>query len=358
VIAGAGASNAGPDAKLGEVLKEAADTLRTAKPSDPITLAAAEEEVGRAMMSLGMLDAAQPLLADADKLYAGSPPSSDVRMDSALNLGELAFYQEKHAEAEKIFRDLLTMERASGAKMPSQRESTLLNDLGASVRAGGRADEAITLQREALAATITVYGAESLEAAETRNNLASAMFQKGDAAGAVEEYAAALKARTARLRPSHPLVVRCQSNLGLALLRSGRAEDAVPVLEQAATGWDAAFGSEHPGRVLAMTSLSQALRKLGRQPEALDWLGRALQWQQAHGAPATSIAATEANMGLALSEQGKTDEAAAVLERAVPVLRTDGKSPAIIRASMEALASIYDRTGRADKASELRQGLK
>jgi serine/threonine-protein kinase len=359
VIGGAGTSNAGPSATLGEVLKDAADALRTARPADPLTLAAAEEEVGRALMSLGVLDQAGPLLTDADRLYSALPAGSDQRMDSALNLGELAFYQGKYPEAEKAFRELLAAERAGksgGAATP--RESSILNNLGASVRLLGRADEAITIQREALAATIAAYGAQSLEAAETRNNLASAMFQHGDLADAIEQYTQALAARRAQLRADHPLVVRCESNLGLAQLRAGKADEAIALLTESANAWEAAFGPEHPGRVATMTSLSQALRKQGKQQEALVWLRKTLDWQRAHGAAAVPVAATEANIAITLGEQGKDAEAIETLARVLPSLRADKGYAAITKAAGEALAAAYERAGRGDDARGVREGLK
>ncbi len=358
VIGGAGASNAGPSATLGDVLKDAADALRTSKPADPLTLAAAEEEVGRAMMSLGMLDQAAPLLTDADRLYAGFPNTADARLDSALNLGELAFYQGRTAEAEKAFRELLALERASATKGPTQRESAILNNLGASVRVSGRAEEAITIQKEALAATIAAYGEASLEAAETRNNLASALFQHGDLAESIEQFTKALAARTARLRADHPLVVRCQSNLGLAQLRAGHIEEAVTLLTASASAWDAGFGPEHPGRVATITSLSQALRKQNRHAEALAWLHKALAWQQAHNAAPGPIAATEANIGITLGEQGKSAEAIDVLARVLPVLKADKSYAAITRLASEALANLYERTGKPDAARDIRENMK
>ena len=355
VLSGADTGNQGPEAKIGDVLKDALATLRAAPPADPLTLAAADQEIGRSMMSLGMLDEAKGLLEEANRLVATQPVTSDARMDAALSLAELAFYQGKHAQAEQQFRELLKIERGLGAKAPTERESAIMNNLGSSVRAQGRTDEGITLQREALAVTIAALGEKSLAAAETRNNLASALMQKGEFAEAAKEFAASCEVRTALLRPGHPLLVRCESNLGLAKLRLGEVDDAVKLLTKAANGWDAAFGPEHPGRVLAATALSQALRKQGKQPEAIDWLRRTLAWQQQHQSTApASIAATEANIGLALAEQGKDDEAIAMLDRVLPVLRSGSGVSGILKNAIESLAGAYERRGQPEKARELR----
>jgi len=355
VISGADTGNQGPDARLGDVLKDAAATLRTAPPTDPLTLAGAQAEMGAAMMSLGMLDDAAALLRNADRLYADLPADSDARMDSALSLGELAFYQGRHADAERQFVALLADERARRSTMPSPRESAILNNLGASVRAQGRTVEAIALQREALVATIAALGEQTLETAKTRNNLASALFQNGDNAEAAAEFGKACELRGRLLRPRHPLVVRCQSNLGLAKLRIGEVDEAISLLTEAAQSWDTAFGPDHPGRVSTITSLSQALRKRGRFPEALEWLRRALAWQQAHQpAGSVQIAATEANIGIVLAEQGDDATAMETLERVLPQLQSGAGVAGITRSANEALAAIHDRRGDAARAAELR----
>ncbi len=358
VIGGADTANLGPDAKLGDVLKDAVTTLRTAPPADPLTLAAAEQEVGQSMMSLGMLDEAKVLLEDAARLYASLPPDSDARMDSDLSLGELAFYQGKYPDAEGRFNVLLKAERAKASQVPTERESAILNNLGSSVRAQGRTDEAITLQREALKATIAALGERSLAAAETRNNLASALLQKGDFAEAATEFAAAYEVRKALLRPNHPLLVRCQSNLGLAKLRIGETDEAVILLTAAADSWEAAFGPEHPGRVPATTSLAQALRKQGHAPEALMRLRQVLAWQHSHQPKAAvQIAATEANIGITLAEQGNDAEAMDILARVLPTLQAGPGIAAITRSATESLATLYERKGDPAKAKELRDRL-
>jgi tetratricopeptide (TPR) repeat protein len=87
------------------------------------------------------------------------------------------------------------------------------------LRAQGKPADAEKMQREAIAARTAVLGADTLAVAESRNNLGSALFQKGDVAGAVEEFEKALKIRRSLLRRDHPLIIRLESNLGLAKLR-------------------------------------------------------------------------------------------------------------------------------------------
>ena len=332
----------GPDAKLGAVLEEAALALTTDPPADPVTRAAAEQALGRAVMSLGMLDRARPLLESAGRGVASLEVGSKPRVDSEVALAELLFFEGKHSEAEAAFRGLLKAERARSGGVPTDREGLLLNNLGACVRLLGRADEALAIQREALGVRSKVHGARSLPAAESLNNIGTALFQRGDAAGAAESFRSALEIRESLLRQEHPLLVRGRSNLGLVEVRLGHLDDAVALLKASAETWDQAFGPKHPGRVGTITSLAQALRKQGKPGEAVDWLLKSMEWQREHqaaGSPA--IAATEANIALALSEAGRRSEALEILERTVPVLTQAGPGFAAITASAtDALKSL------------------
>lgn len=359
IISGADSGNQGPDARLGDILRDAATTLRTAPPQDPLTLAASQEAAGRAMMSLGMLDEAQPLLEAAHSAHAGRGALDDARLDSAHTLAQLAFFRGQFDQAERQLRGLLADEIARAGDVPTARRGSLLNDLGAAIRAQDRAAEAVQIQREALTVRITVHGGDSLEVAETRNNLASALLQSGKVAPAAEEFARVLAIRTLLLRPEHPLIVRCQSNLGLAQLRLGNTTEAIALLQQSVRSWERAFGPEHDGRILAAKSLAQALRQAGKRTEALTTLREALAWQQAHQPDrASSIAATEANIGLVLLDEGRDSEAMEVLARVLPLLQAAPNLASITRQTTESLATLYERNGREPEALRLRESLK
>lgn len=360
VLSGAETANQGPDAKLGTVLLDASAALHAAPPQDSITRAAAEQSLGRSMMSLGMLREARPLLESAAQRFSQLADTSDARLDIAVDLAELAFFEGRHAEAEAQFRDLLGRERARANGLPTAREGTLLTDLGAAVRAQGKPKDAADIQRQAIAVRTTVHGEASLPVAESKNNLASALFQSGDIAGAIDQFTAVIATRRSLLRPNHPLIVRGEANLGLALSRAGRLDEAVAMLTSSADAWDRAFGPDHAGRVSTMTSLSQALRSLKRYDEAEHWLGRALEWQQSHlDAGSAQIAATRANLALVSIDRGDDASARRVLESVLPALRAAGVPQAgITKAATEALAGIHERAGDPAGAEQVRNASK
>lgn len=341
-LGGAETGNLGPDAKLADVLHAATAALRDAPPQDPRTRGVSQLALGRALMSLGMLPGARELLAASEASLAGLAPESTTRRDLDLALAELLFFEDKHAEAELAFRALLSSERAaptpargtgSGA---SSREGLILNDLGASLRLQGRAEEALDFQRQALAARRRDLPPDALPIAESHNNIGTALFQLGNYEEAAEQLTKALVIRRKRLRADHPLVVRCMSNLGLAELRLGRLPAALEHLQLSADLWPSAFGTEHPGRVAAATSLALALRRTGQPGEAIKRLESTLAWQlerlpAGQGPDQTpALAATRANIALARVEAGQPDAARAELEAVAPVLAGAGEAFASI----------------------------
>jgi serine/threonine protein kinase len=359
ILRGGDIRDQGPNAKLGDLLADAAATLEADPPQDQYTFAGAQYSIGTAMLSLGMLEQSRGLLEGAALGLAELDPEADARIDIEVALAEQLFYEGKHADAEKRLRELLAQERARSGGVPTAREGTLLTDIGACLRAQRKADESIATQREALRVRLAVAGEKDLQVAETRNNLASSLFQKGDVAGAVEEFSRSLSVRRELLRADHPAIVRVESNLGLAKLKSGAVDEAIELLTHAAEVRDKAFGPEHAGRVGTMTSLSMALRQKGRYDDALAWLGKLLEWQTPrYAADSYQVAATHANMGITLGEKGETEAAIGKLEASIPRLQAGGNATAgILRNATEALAALYDRAGQLEKARELRAAI-
>ncbi|MBY0113983.1 MAG: serine/threonine-protein kinase [Phycisphaerales bacterium] len=358
ILGGAETGSKGPDATLGTVVRDAAKSLQDRPPGDVLTKAAAEQALGRASMSLGMLPEARVLLESASRGYASLSQGSATRSDLEVDLAELAFLEGKNEDAEKAFRVLLSSERVSNAGKPTAREGLLLNDLGAALRAQGKLEDAAAAQREAVAIRTAVHGGQSLEVAESQNNLASSLFQLDKKDESIALFEASLAIRRSLLRPDHPLIVRGEANLGLVLSRVGRLDDAATMLIRSAEAWDKAFGPEHSGRVATITSLAQTLRKQSKPREAIGWLEKALAWQRVHQAQnATAIAATEANIAIAAGEAGDDAAAVAGLERVLPIL-TASNMTGITKAAQEALAAAYDRAGRVDDAKRIRDAIK
>lgn len=360
IISSGETGNHGPDAKLGEVLREAIDTLAQTPPTDPFTRASAEHALGRAVLSVGQLASARTLLERSLAGYQSTSGSAEQQFECRLALAELLFFEGKHASAEAEFRTLLAEHRAAASPAVPSREGDLLNDLGASLRLQGRAEESIAVQREALEFRRKLSGERSLDVAESHNNLGSSLFQSGAIDEAIEHMQACVDIRRALLRPDHPLILRAGSNLGLALLRKGDVDAAAALLQTSAEAWPRAFGNDHPGRAPAVISWAKALRRQGKPAEAVGVLQSLLDWQTGREPEGSvALASTRAHIGEALIEQQDDARARVHLEQAVPILLKSGQSASVIRTSATtALAGLYDRLGEADKAKSLRDALR
>jgi tetratricopeptide (TPR) repeat protein len=214
------------------------------------------------------------------------------------------------------------------------------------------------MQREALAVREKYEGADSLAAAESHNNIATALFQSGETDQAITHFEKSLAIRLSRLRETHPLVLRVRSNLGLALLKQGESARAVSELQIAADAWPAAFGPDHPGRVSAVVSLAKALRAQGKPSDAATALQSLRAWQaEREKANSPALAATDANLAEALLDAGKTAEAKKLLEQAVPILLEAQGLAAIKKSAATALIKLYEADGQKEQAAQLQAKL-
>jgi tetratricopeptide (TPR) repeat protein len=139
--------------------------------------------------------------------------------------------------------------------------------------------------------------------------------------------------RALAIRPSH---AEARANLGVALAKTGKVEDAIPQLERAL--------KIDPASSLTHANLGLALR--GRDmPRALEHMRRAVELKP-------DFMEARLNLGAALLDAGKADEAQAAFEAALEI--DPGSAPAHLR-----LGSIYLERGRPrEAASHLEQALR
>ena len=152
------------------------------------------------------------------------------------------------------------------------------------------------------------------------DNLGSALCEKGDVAGAIAHYEAAIQ-----IKPDYEIA---ENNLGLALLRADRPAEAVRHFQRAL--------KIKPDYAKAENNLGNGLLKLGRMGEAADSYRKAIQL-------APDYPEAHANLGNTLLKMGKVDEAIASYFRAVEL------RPGYAKAHTN-LASALLRRGRAREA--------
>ncbi|HEX4260166.1 MAG TPA: tetratricopeptide repeat protein [Acetobacteraceae bacterium] len=186
-------------------------------------------------------------------------------------------------------------------------------------------------------------GDAQLDAASIQSNLGVVAAALGDHAMSRRQHEAALASRLGLLGGDHPDVAESLHNLGVALRSLGEPAAARTAHERALAIWRAALGPEHAMVATALTSLGNlaleeddAATALALHREALDIRGRS-------GGPDADVAATLAQIGLALRKLGRPVAARQHLERAVAI-RPD------LATAQHALAAIAYADGRPEDA--------
>ena len=113
-----------------------------------------------------------------------------------------------------------------------------------------------------------MLGSSHPDVADTLNNLAFVLNDKGDLEGAIAMGRQSIDTYRTSVGNEHPLVALGMHNVGIWLIDTGDYERATVVLGQALFG--------NPDDTLALTNMGLALRSLGRPGEAVAPLERSV----------------------------------------------------------------------------------
>ncbi|MCB9864296.1 MAG: serine/threonine protein kinase, partial [Phycisphaerales bacterium] len=171
MLASADPANRGAEAKVRDVIDEAALRLRSEFVDAPLVRASIRSTIGRTYLALGLLDSAESNIRAALETRSGLLPEGHHDLaESDFDLARLLYAQGRFDEAESLLKKCLeTHQRLRGdANADTAR---VWNDLGAVQRAAGNIDSAEASLETALQIRQSVLGRRSLAAAETLNNL-------------------------------------------------------------------------------------------------------------------------------------------------------------------------------------------
>ena len=227
------------------------------------------------------------------------------------NLTSLLRAEGKPEEAHRLLQHNLQVFEATYGDAHPLVGQTLINlavtqlDLGHHRDAETHADRAIALLRAA-------HGPEHPLVAKGHTVRGDARVQLQRPLEALEDFEHAVALEIAALGPTHPNVGITEANIAAAYYDLGRFEESVEHHERALAILEASLGADHPNLAIPVTSMGLARRDQGRPEEALALFRRA----EAIG-EASARAAARAHIGGILLDQGKTDEAVALLEEAL-----------------------------------------
>ncbi len=338
-----------------EILDRAAREVESGLAQDPLIQARQMDSIGRVYWTLGLYGKAVPLLTKAVEIRRDQLGPEDP--ETLSSLGKLATAvnaQGRHAEAEKMQRELLGAQRRVLGPLHPDTLATL-NNLGIAVNAQGHLAEAETIDRQALEERRRVLGPDHPDTLTSMNNLANCVDDQGRYPEAEKIHRDVLEARKRSLGPEHPDTLISMNNLGGTLYEQGRLAEAERVDRDVVAARLRVLGPEHPDTLGSMSNLGNALDDQGQHAEAERIYRAVLEVERRTlGAehPVTLIAMN--NLAASLSGQARFPEAEKIQRE---VLETRRRVLGLVHpqtlSSMSNLATSFANQGHWVEAEKL-----
>jgi non-specific serine/threonine protein kinase/serine/threonine-protein kinase len=380
--------------------RAAVESTRRAHGQDTPTTVKASYQLAMVLRSLGKFDEAIENLQSArPRVLQVFGPESNEAIDVTEALASTLSAKAKVAEAEPLLRAALESSRKTrGADSPRTLETQ--QHLAQAIASLGRNDEADALLRDVLERCTRVQGPEHPDTLAALNNFQMLMHQRGDLAGAEKLCRQVLEVRRRTLGDDHPDTLVTLNNLVNLLREAGRAADAEQPARDLAARRRKLLGDTNPGTLVSEYNLGLILVELHKAAEAesllRDVLNRArgslapehpgtyliqlaladLMFAQSRFAEAEGLYGelihksrshlTDRMLVHALAQDGaslvklRQYEAAEPLLLEAQTLLSNRKpdvpvEPRRMQTVTDSLIALYDATGRADRAEQLRR---
>jgi eukaryotic-like serine/threonine-protein kinase len=294
-----------------------------------------------------------PATAALERL--GGNPEIESMLERAL--GAIDADQSKLDTAIAHFEKALALaERAFGPGHPGV--ATVLGNLGMAVMARGDIARSLELHRRALHLYETLLGPEHPTTGTALHALGNAHFSAGDDERAQQELRRALALREAALGADHPDVAANLSDLSRVLRRRGKLDDALALSRRALAIGEKAFGPDHPAFASQLMGFALDLSRAGKYAETDEPLRRAEAiFTRLHGAEHIDVARVRTVRADVQMRQERWRSAAALYERALPVLAASPAAGELLIGSQVNLAKAYVELGRPARAVPLLERL-
>ncbi len=325
-----------------ELLDQGAKRVDRELAGDPGLQGTMLENIGRAYLSLGLYDQAEPMLerayalrkrsfgeenpdvaatlfalADSIRLqgdYKKAEPlfrqslairqkqlggQSSAVLESLAALGECLYLEDRDAEAEPLLRRALALDRQQNTNSGSRNYLALL------LERKGSYPEALQLLRESVEYHRRVSGEDSPEFALSLHNLAGALIDAGDLVGAEKTERQSLDLQRKLLGDNHPNLGYPLNNLGFLLLEEGNWAAAEPVLRENLELVRKSLGEKNVRFGTALNNWGRVLQQKGDYDQAEATFKRALATiAQASGPQSWAAAKVTGNIGLLRFDRG------------------------------------------------------
>ena len=351
-------------------------------------------ELGRAYIGAGDLPAAEAPLQQALHLaQSDSGPNSAATGHALWTLGMLRFQQGQISQAKELYiRSLAILE---SSKAPETDVSPVLSDLAAAYMGDQQWPLAKQAYEQALEIDRRVLGDDHPKIAFRLQNLAIVAQNSGHLSEAEALYKDALQREERTYGDRHPETAVTKGNYGLLLQREGRLAEAEPLLRdavsiqlmlygpehykvgyarvslaillhdkgdlagsesefrQALAIYDQSLPANHQYRAALLMHFARLLVDRGKYPEALAMSSESIGiWSATLPPSSAPVAQAHAIHAYALEHLGRSSEAAAELDAAVPALvKTRGADDSVTHRAQLWLAAAHPVPAQTARAS-------
>jgi len=304
-----------------EILDKGAMRIEQELNGQPKIQATLMETIGTVYTSLGLYDPAASLLKSAlDKRRTTYGPDHPEVARSLDRLAEVLKLKAEYAEAEKMLRSALAIQRAVGpADAGTARTLYELADLLGRM---GEFKQAEPLFREALDLRRSLLGDGSAEVAQSIEGLALNLHDQGDFKDPVDLMREAVALQRKLHAGPHPDLAEALNNLGFVLLDHGEYREAELLQREALEMKRFLLGDAHPEIATGMSNVAFALHDQGRYDEAEKMYRGALAMQRKLlGENHPEVALTLSNLAFLLYDKGDLEGALATSRESLDMYR-------------------------------------
>jgi tetratricopeptide (TPR) repeat protein len=248
---------------------------------------------------------------------------------------------------------LTTAEQTLGAEHPETLTCRI--NLAHAYYEAGRVDEAIALGEQVFGECGRILGPDAHDTLIAGNNLASAYREAGRLDDSISICIQSLAAAEGSLGRDDPMSVTLINHLADAYSAAERIEEATELLLEVLSTRERTLGPDDLETLGARNNLALAYRDAGRLDEAVELLKRALaDAERLMGSDHDGVLTMRANLASLYDDLGRTMEAVDAYERALQDrTRVLGAEHPDTLLSEATLGAMYKDTGRLDEAAEL-----
>ena len=238
-------------------------------------------------------------------------------------------------------------------RQPSPTRADLLNQLGHAYESHLNYPKAEQAYQEALNFYETLT--DSLDQAETLNNLAELYYAMGRCGEAEPLFTRSLAIREQQLGADHPNTAASLNNLAVLYYAMGRCGEAEPLFTRSLLIREQQLGDNHPDTATSLNNLAGLYQAMGRYAEAEPLSQRSLAIrEQQLGADHPNTAQGLNNLAGLYQAMGRYAEAEPLFQRSLLIREQQlGADHPDTAASLNNLAALYQSMGRYGEAEPL-----